>query len=96
MTDSNEVPSSFQETVKDYPLLPEQAKNLAQFAFDVVKGVVERPSNLYATDEVFNQRLEVCKECEFYDSQQVRCRQCGCWLKYKAKYGEGSCPLGKW
>jgi len=83
---------------KDYPSLPEQAKNLAQFTFEVVKGVVgnPQPAQIYATDVIFNQRLSVCKECDLYDSEQVRCRQCGCWLKYKARFKEGACPIGKW
>ncbi len=83
---------------KDYPSLPEQARNLAQFSFEVVKDVVGNSgaSKLYATDAVFDQRLDTCKTCEYYDEKQVRCRHCGCWLKYKARFKEGHCPIGKW
>ena len=83
----------------DYPSLPEQGKNLAKFVIEVVKDQVigsETNSVLYATDVVFDQRLEVCKGCEYYDVEQNRCRHCGCWLKYKARFKEGHCPIGKW
>ena len=87
------------EENKEYPSLIQQAKNLAQFTVDVVKDQVigsESNTTLYASDVVYNQRLDTCKECEYYDVQQVRCRHCGCWLKYKARFKEGHCPIGKW
>ena len=87
------------EENKEYPSLIQQAKNLAQFTVDVVKDQVigsESNTTLYASDVVYNQRLDICKECEYYDVQQVRCRHCGCWLKYKARFKEGHCPIGKW
>lgn len=84
---------------KEYPSLGQQAKNLAKFTVDVVKDQVigsETNKTLYATDVVYNQRLDTCKECEYYDVEQNRCKHCGCWLKYKARFKEGHCPIGKW
>jgi hypothetical protein len=83
----------------EYPSLVQQAKNLAKFTVDVVKDQVigsETNSVLYASDTVYEQRLEVCKGCEYYDVEQNRCKHCGCWLKYKAKFSAGQCPIGKW
>ena len=83
----------------EYPSLGQQAKNLAKFTVDVVKDQVigsETNSVLYASDTVYEQRLEVCKGCEYYDVEQNRCKHCGCWLKYKARFSAGQCPVGKW
>jgi hypothetical protein len=83
----------------EYPSLVQQAKNLAKFTVDVVKDQVigsETNSVLYASDTVYEQRLGVCKGCEYYDVEQNRCKHCGCWLKYKARFSAGQCPIGKW
>lgn len=42
------------------------------------------------------QRLEVCVMCEKYDKKQVRCQECGCFLKGKVLLPSAKCPLGKW
>jgi len=78
------------EEQPQYPSLIQQAKNLAQFTSDVVND----PNKV--DDAVYEQRLDVCKSCNFYDVEQNRCMQCGCWLKYKARYSAGQCPIGKW
>jgi hypothetical protein len=83
----------------EYPSLVQQAKNLAKFTVDVVKDQVigsETNSVLYASDTLYNQRLEICKTCNFYDEEQNRCKHCGCWLKYKARFKAGVCPVRKW
>jgi len=87
------------EEQPQYPSLVQQAKNLAKFTVDVVKDQVigsETNTALYASDTVYEQRLDTCKGCEYYDVEQIRCRHCGCWLKYKARFKEGHCPIGKW
>jgi uncharacterized paraquat-inducible protein A len=78
------------EEQPQYPSLIQQAKNLAQFTSDVVND----PNKV--DDAVYEQRLDVCKSCNFYDVEQNRCMRCGCWLKYKARYSAGQCPIGKW
>jgi hypothetical protein len=41
-------------------------------------------------------RLEICNSCERYDKDQKRCRECGCFMEYKAFMPYTSCPLDKW
>jgi hypothetical protein len=78
-----------------YPSLPEQAKNLAKFSFDVVRTALSNNS-LMVSDEVREARLNTCRECEYYDPKQVRCRHCGCFLDHKVSFAIDSCPLDKW
>lgn len=80
----------------EYPSLPDQGKNLAQFTFDVVKSVMKNQESLFVSADVREKRLETCKKCEYYDDRQVRCRHCGCFLEHKVKFSIDSCPLGKW
>jgi hypothetical protein len=79
----------------DYPSLPEQGKNLAKFAFEVVKNAMQSEA-LFVSDEVRESRLEMCRSCEYYDDSQIRCRHCGCFLEHKARFALDSCPIDKW
>jgi predicted Zn-ribbon and HTH transcriptional regulator len=51
-------------------------------------------------DDIFEQRLNVCKSCEHYDEKSFagtgRCGECGCSIQAKLRIGSSSCPLNKW
>jgi hypothetical protein len=79
----------------DYPSLPEQGKNLAKFAFDVLKNAMKTGA-LFVSEEVKEERLAICRGCEHYNQKQVRCKECGCFLDQKASLALDSCPIGKW
>ena len=81
---------------KQYPSLPEQGKNLAKFAWDVINESLRKGAPLQVSDSIYNERLEICKSCDWYDPEQIRCKECGCWLEQKARWSLDSCPIGKW
>ncbi len=82
---------------KKYPSLIEQSKNLSKFTLDIIKHIQStNGKNLFADDNLFNERLEICKSCDKYDSDQKRCIECGCFLETKARIILDSCPLEKW
>lgn len=78
-----------------YPSLPEQGKNLAKFIFEVIK-TTWNGDHLIVSDDVYEERMSICKTCEWYDESQNRCRHCGCYLVEKARYAIDSCPIKKW
>ena len=53
---------------------------------------------IYASDPIQEERLSICKSCEFYKNEagEESCGQCGCPLKTKVSIAEESCPLKKW
>ena len=53
---------------------------------------------IQASDPIQEERLSICKSCEFYknESGEPSCGQCGCPLKQKISIAEESCPLQKW
>jgi ribosomal protein S14 len=85
---------------EEFPSVNEQGKNLAKFTFEVVKNVIDlSPSNetkLLLSKEEQKERLDVCKKCDYYSVRQNRCKQCGCHLSHKVKFGVSRCPIGKW
>ena len=96
MTDNKRYPNG-----EEFPSLPEQGKNLAKFTMKVVKNVVDISNDVNTTklllpEEEWKERLDVCKKCDYYSVRQNRCRQCGCYLGTKVKFGASTCPIGKW
>lgn len=82
---------------KQFPSIAEQGKNLAKFTFEVVKDVVvAQDPQIYASDKQIQERLDICKTCEYYSVRQERCKHCGCWLVHKTKFKAASCPIDKW
>jgi hypothetical protein len=53
-------------------------------------------SKVLVDEEVTAQRLEICSTCEFYEKATDRCKQCGCFMKFKARLKKVKCPVGKW
>lgn len=75
--------------MSELPSVSEMAANLAK---DVGQWV--RAGAPVSPQELTQQRLEVCRACEFF--QNDRCAKCGCFMKAKANMVTAKCPLGKW
>jgi hypothetical protein len=54
---------------------------------------------MFASDELYNERREICRQCEYRDeilNITERCKVCGCVIPIKAKIESEKCPEGKW
>ncbi len=47
-----------------------------------------------ADGKVYEERLEICRECEML--LQGMCRSCGCYVELRAAMKKNSCPRKKW
>lgn len=86
---------------QNYPSLANQGKNLVKFSYKLFKHIQEvslseDKKTLLVSDEIYNNRIEICKTCEKYDKIQNRCKECGCFLSGKARFVFEECPLKKW
>ena len=82
---------------KQYPSLGEQAKNLAKFSWDLLNYItVNQEKVLFVSDEVYKERIGICKSCDKFDEFENKCVECGCYIPAKAKIILDSCPLTKW
>jgi hypothetical protein len=61
-----------------------------------------RPWDLYnkkigrVTATTAEERLEICKGCEFFIKTTGQCKKCGCLMQAKTKLPNAECPIGKW
>ena len=81
---------------QDLPSISEQGKNLAKFTFEVVQDAVALNGNPFVPKEKYQERLDLCNECEHFAKGSKRCRQCGCFMESKAKFTVSKCPIQKW
>lgn len=49
----------------------------------------------FSSNELKNQRLSICKSCEFIINNDA-CGKCSCLLVNRILYVESFCPVGKW
>lgn len=78
-----------------YPSNTQMAKNLGT---SIVRNIqsVAAGNSLKIGDSEANSRLQICQSCDFFDSNQNRCRKCGCFMAVKTYLKAERCPIGKW
>ena len=61
---------------------------------DMLELIKEKISKLSpeerASDDLYNKRLSLCRECEFLVSGT--CFKCGCYVELRAAFKEQKCP----
>jgi ribosomal protein L32 len=51
----------------------------------------------YFLNEVnIEKRMDICRSCEEYKASSQICGKCKCYLPWKVKMAQASCPIGKW
>jgi hypothetical protein len=81
---------------------PPQMPSVASMAKNVVHSVVQNVQSVAAgntlklSDQEANNRLDICKSCDFFNSTQTRCNKCGCFMAVKTYLKAEKCPIGKW
>ena len=53
-------------------------------------------NKFFVPNEIYEERMSICKSCVFYFKPTGTCKDCGCFMKIKHKFGWASCPIGKW
>ncbi|HBR04195.1 MAG TPA: hypothetical protein DD722_00315 [Lachnospiraceae bacterium] len=62
---------------------------------ETIEAYINRaPDKRRVSDEEYDRRLDICKECELLNAGT--CFACGCYVELKAVYKDGHCPKKKW
>jgi len=54
------------------------------------------PTKPRSTKDQTEERMDVCRTCEFFNAKLVKCTKCGCFMSLKTTLKEARCPVGKW
>ena len=53
-------------------------------------------NKFFVTDEVYKDRIAICKECVYYSKTLGQCKRCLCFVKLKARLAPMACPQKFW
>ena len=53
-------------------------------------------SNFFVKEEVYQDRISICKECVYYFKPTGSCKICLCFMSIKARLGNQECPQSYW
>ena len=53
-------------------------------------------NKFFVPDNIYEERLAICKECVYYFKPTGNCKRCLCFMKLKARLAPASCPQGYW
>lgn len=70
-------------------------KDLKYFTYKL--GEMQLENNIFSERiKISQERLDICKICEHFDEKEIKCKECGCYMKFKTLLPWATCPLGKW
>tara|TARA_R100001244_G_scaffold79239_1_gene62354 strand:+ start:343 stop:747 length:405 start_codon:yes stop_codon:yes gene_type:complete len=53
-------------------------------------------NKFFVPDEIYEDRIAICKECVYYSKTLGQCKRCLCFMKLKARIGNQECPQKYW
>ena len=53
-------------------------------------------NRFFTSDEVYKDRLDICRSCIYYFKPTGQCRRCFCFMKIKARLSTQNCPEKYW
>jgi len=71
-------------------------EQLKEYSYELIKAFIKQDYTYQASSEVFQERFDICKQCEHFDAEKLKCRECGCNLITKMTDSLEFCPLEKW
>ena len=53
-------------------------------------------NKFFVPNNVYEDRMAICKECVYYSKPLGQCKRCLCFMKIKARIGMQECPQKYW
>lgn len=75
---------------------PSRITDLKNSVAEFVDKLGDMKDTILSPEELYNQRITICRECEFFREQSVTCSKCGCYMQLKTRLTGANCPVGKW
>ena len=60
--------------------LIDKGKNLAKFSWDLVSYIQTHKESIFASDDLYRERMMICKSCDKYKELENECKLCGCYV----------------
>lgn len=53
-------------------------------------------SKFFTSQEIYEDRLAICRDCIYYFKPTGQCKRCLCFMRLKARLAPMECPQGYW
>lgn len=53
-------------------------------------------NKFFVSNKIYQDRISICKDCVFYFKPTGTCKDCGCFMKIKARLAPMECSQKKW
>jgi len=53
-------------------------------------------NKFFTSNKVYNERIKICRACDFYFKPTGSCKVCKCFMKVKARIAPMECPNAFW
>jgi len=73
-----------------------EIKDLAKFCWNLINYARTHGHVLSVSEDLYKERVSICKSCDHYDEFENQCKLCGCYVPAKARNIFDSCPVKKW
>lgn len=73
---------------------PSLLQKAASFARATIRHVADGAKCVSEDEQA--RRMSICRGCEHFDAERVKCRKCGCGLSLKTRWRTSTCPLNLW
>lgn len=54
------------------------------------------PKEPRSDSQLKEDRLAICRSCEFFNHRLEQCTKCGCFMRLKTTLERAHCPIQKW
>ena len=61
-----------------------------------IQMIEEHMNKFFVPDEIYEDRIAICKSCVYYFKPTGTCKDCGCFMKIKARLAPMECGQKKW
>lgn len=61
-----------------------------------LEEIYDDVKDAWSSRELFDQRLNICKQCDSYIALTMQCGECKCFIPVKAHITHAKCPRAIW
>lgn len=72
------------------------SEQLKEYCIEFLKSFLKQDYTYKVSSEVFQERFDLCKSCDHFNGESIKCVECGCSLLTKMVDSLESCPIEKW
>jgi|3_EtaG_2_1085321.scaffolds.fasta_scaffold00721_4 hypothetical protein len=95
---NKQTENMFQEEQKQSDKFPSKLSMIRSAAKQFYYSAKSAKQGLpvFVSSDIAQERYQTCEECDMFDKNTTRCKECGCFMRVKVNLANTKCPIDKW